>query len=613
MSRRPRRSITRGAPVLAAAVLVLGALTWPLLFTYSGFAGDWEHHLWLVWHQSLSIQSGHFPSLFLNSSYSVFYPLYAFYGGTLFAVAGTLSLALGHAPVQAYVLICIVDFAAALGGWYWLGRMAGVGRWPAMAPGLVFVTSAYYITLVYVRGDWPEFTGVSMIPLMVASGVSVLRAERLRPGAAFALAASSVLFFGSHNITILLGLTTLALTGLALVVCVPDARGLLSRRGAIRLSGVVVPAALVSAWYLLPALAYDSRTRIASEYRHAQGTIRVTAGLVSLGHLLSFSRGSALPTASPYPFALSLPVLAIAWVLVGVLILPRGSRNRTWTRLLMVCCGMALLTAVVMTHVGLLLALPRPYTATQFSYRLETYVLLELCAAMLAALVLARGGSRRVRPWTWIAIPVCIVSLLGAIQQIRAYPYPGQDRYEALESYGEIAALNDEDYQDVSAPVIAARGLSTVDIPFESVHDDRVSFSTHLRPGTLVATNIGAGSYLVHVTGAKAVGVDSQTGDMVLQVGSGAGADDGRGGGAGERRSGEAAASTGSTPEETITVSTGGSLPIVLGRVLTLVGLSILALELLVLPVCRLLSRRVPSPVSHDRDAQTEALDRGVL
>jgi hypothetical protein len=68
MSRRPWRPIVRGAPVLGVAVLLLGVLTWPLLFTYSGFDGDWEHHLWLVWHQSLSIQSGHFPSLFLDSS-----------------------------------------------------------------------------------------------------------------------------------------------------------------------------------------------------------------------------------------------------------------------------------------------------------------------------------------------------------------------------------------------------------------------------------------------------------------------------------------------------------------------------------------------------------------
>jgi uncharacterized membrane protein len=583
--RRPSRtsSIRRGAPVLLVAALLLGALTWPLLFTYSGFAGDWEHHLWFIWHQSLSIESGDFPSLFLNSSYSVFYPLYAFYGGTLFALAGTLSLVLGHAPVQAYVLVYLLDFSAALGGWYWLGRTAGVGRWLALVPGLVFVTSAYYITLIYVRGDWPEFTGVSMIPLMVAAGLSVLRAERLRPAAAFALAASSVVFFGAHNITILLGLTVLGLTGLAVLACVPGARRQLTRRGVGRVGAIVLPSALVSAWYLLPALAYNSRTRIASEYHHAREAIRTTAGLVSLGHLFTLSRASALAGQSSYAFALSLPVLAIAWVLVGMAILPRDGRNPAWTRLLWICSGMGVLTAVAMTHVGLLLALPRPYTAMQFSYRLETYVVLELCAAILAGLVLSRGGSRRARAWVWIAVPVCIVALIGAAQQIRAYPTPGQDRYAVLESYGEAAAVNGEDYQDISQPVIPGQGLETANIPLAAVHGDRVSFSTRLRPGALLATNIGAGSYLVHVTGAKAVGVDSQTGDMVLRVGSGHGAEAGG--------SGPARASTGAATAETITVSTGTSLPIVLGRLLTLAGLAILVLQLAVLPVVRRAAR----------------------
>jgi hypothetical protein len=565
---------------MGGALLLLGTLTWPLLFTHSGFENDWEHHLWLVWHQSMSIQSDHFPSLYLNSSYSVFYPFYAFYGGTLFAVAGTLSLALGQAPVQAYILVYVFDFAAAFGGWYWLGRMAGVGRWSAMIPGLVFVTSAYYIMLLYVRGDWPEFTGVSMIPLMVAAGVSILRAERLRLGAAVGLAVSSILFFGAHNITILLGITTLALTGLALVICVPDARRRLTRRGVTRLTAVLVPSALVSAWYLLPTLVYDSSTRIAGEYHHSQEQIRTTARLVSLDHLLTFSRASALSTPSRYAFALSLPVLAVAWVAAGIVILAPRSRNGTWIRLLLICSGMALLMAVLMIHVGLLLALPRVYTTIQFSYRLETYVLLELCAAMLAALVLARGSSRRARLWMALAIPVCIVSVVGAVQQIDAYPYPGQDRYAALESYGEVEAGDNNGFQEVSKPIAGARNLPSVQIPFYAIHDDRVSFSTQLRPGTLLATNIGAGSPLVHVTGAKPAGVDPETGDMVLEVGAG--------GGAGAARSFAAARATGSIPQERISVSASDGLPVVLGRLLTWAGLALLTLELVMLSVQRI-------------------------
>jgi hypothetical protein len=553
---------------LGVVLLLLGVLTWPLLFTYSGFSGDWDHHLWLMWHQSLAIQAGNFPSLFLNSSYSVLYPTYAFYGGTLYAVGGILSLALGGAPVSAYVLIYVLDFAAAFGGWYWLGRMAGLGRWPAMVPGLVFVTSAYYIVIIYVQGDWPEFTGISMISLMLAAALSVLRADRVHAGAGVALAISSILFFGSHNITIMLGLTTIALAGLATIICVPDARRQITRVGVARTVAIVVPSALVSAWYLLPAFAYQSRTEIGSNYHQALEELSGTVPLVSLAHLFTFSRtGLGLP--APYYLALSLPVLAIAWVVVGMLILPWGSRNRPWIRVLLICSGLALVIGIVMTHLGLLESLPRPYPLVEFVYRLEAYVLLALSGAILAALALARGGSRRARVWAWLAVPVCAVSLVGAIQQIRTYPNPGQDRYVTLEYYGEVETGANKDYRDASAPIIAGHGLVKAIIPPEAVRADRaVSFTTHVRPGTLLATNIGAGSYLLHITGAKAVGVDSETGDMVLRVGSA-----------------DSAGTRASAPEETISVSTGHSLPIVLGRLLTFAGLAILALELLALAV----------------------------
>jgi hypothetical protein len=576
MSRLPPTSpIARALPVLGVVALLLGALTWPLLFTYSGFATDWEHHLWLIWHQSNSIRAELFPSLFLNSDYSLLNPTFAFYGGTLYALTGALSLAVG--VVQSYVLVYLLDFAAALGGWYWLGRSAGLGRWTAIVPGLIFVTSSYYIVVIYVLGDWPEFTGVSMIPLMVAAALSVLRADRLRFPPAIALAVSSIVFFGAHDITILLGLTTLAITGLAVVICVPDARRQITRRGVVRVAGVVAPAAMVSAWYLLPALAYESRTRLGHEYVHAQESIRTTTGLVSFGHLFTFSRTSAPGLPPPYDLAMALPVLAIVWVMVGIVTLPWGSHNRAWTRLLLICSAVSVLVAVVMTHVGLLLALPRQYTLIQFSYRLEIYVLMALSAAVLAGLVLAGRASRGARLWRWLAIPVCAVSLAGAVQQLTSYPYPGQDRYAVFNSYGRVETGNNEDYQDNSERVFRAAKLPTLYFPLSPNQGSSVSESTTLRAGTLVATNIAAGSYLVHVTGAKPVGIDAPNDDMVLAIGSSSGQ-----------------GSTAASPApDTITVSTGDSPPIVLGRVLSLCGLAILALELLIVPACRRLSSRL--------------------
>jgi hypothetical protein len=582
MGQRTQMSSTASrAIVFAAAALILGALTWPLLFSSSGFAGDWKNHLWLMWQQARYLKADGAPSLFLNSSHLAFNPIYAFYSGTLYAVGGLLSLALGEAPLQAYVTIYILDFTAALGGWYWLGRMARLGRWAALVPGVVFVTSTYYVVLVYVRGDWPEFTGVSMIPLMVAASLSLLRAEGPRLRAALALAASSIVFFGAHSITILLGVTTIALTGTLALILVGEARQLVTVRGIARVSGVLVPAVLVNAWYLLPALAYESRTFIGSDYHLAQKheVLRFSTRWVSFRHLFTFSRTSAIVGGpSPFPLSLSLPVLAIVWILVGIVILPWGGRSRAWRRTLLICAALATLVTLAMTHAGLLLALPNVYSTIQFSYRLESYVLLECSAAILAALVLARGGPRRIRAWAWMAIPVCAVSLIGAIQQIRAYP-PGESRYRALKPGAELEGATDNSYQDVSAPVINGRGLVTLGIPKQSIHDDRVSGPVRLRAGTLVATNIVAGSYLLHVTGARPVGTDSLTGAMVLRVGSAA-----------DRASNDRA--TASQPA--ITVSTGNGLPIVLGRLLSLAGIGVLAIGLVLIAAARLAGGQMP-------------------
>lgn len=105
-----RRSWSASAHValtVGAPLLLLGALAWPLLFSDATFNDDWLNHLWYIWHQSLTIRANHLPSLFLSYSHGIFYPLYAFYGGTIYALTGALSLALGNAPLETYVLrIC---------------------------------------------------------------------------------------------------------------------------------------------------------------------------------------------------------------------------------------------------------------------------------------------------------------------------------------------------------------------------------------------------------------------------------------------------------------------------------------------------------------------------
>jgi hypothetical protein len=562
----------------AVAVLLIGALAWPLVFASSYFTGDWLTQLWLMWHQSLALQANHLPSLFLTYKYGVLYPHYAFYGATLYALTGGLSLLLGDAPVETYVLTYLLGFAAAYGGWYWIARTARLGLWWAHVPGLVFIASAYYLTLIYARGDWPEFIGVSTIPLMVAAGLSVLRADRMRFWPAAALTISSTLFFGSHSLTIVWGSTMLIVLGVAIVLCIPQARREVTRRGAIRVVGLVLPSLLLSSWFLLPAVAYESTTRIASEYQVWQLALRETMGLVSARHLFTLSRASA--SAPGDGFALSLPILFMAWALVSVAVFLRTSSRRPWTRVLLICAIFTAAMTVLMTHAGLILALPRYYATLQFSYRLESYVLLGLSGTILAALVLAKSGGRRLRLWSWLLLPILIVSVVGAMQQAAAYNRSSGDRYAELNRVYTYPGSGEEleDYLDVHLPILAEGAVPrpTVLFPPAAVHDNRVSaVAADVHPGELVDSNLQGPPTLVHVAGAKIVGL-SPPGYDVLEIAP-----------APRRAAPSTLAAGSSPPTTTISVSPADSLPVVLGRVLTLCALIALVAQFAALAVRR--------------------------
>ncbi|HEY3758961.1 MAG TPA: hypothetical protein VGL37_04325 [Solirubrobacteraceae bacterium] len=565
----------RTAALIGAPLLLIGVLAWPMLFTNGDFNEDWAHHLWFMWNQSLALRDNYHPTLFLNATYSVFYPEYAFYGGTLYVLGGALSLLLGNAPIETYVLIYLLGFAAAYGGWYWMARAAGLGAWWAHVPGVVFITSAYYLTLIYARGDLPEFIGVSMMPLLIASGLSVLRADRLRAWPALALAASSIVFCGSHSLTLIWGSTLIALVGLAAACCVPDARRWLTRRGLLRVASVVIPAFLVSAWFLLPTLVYQSHTQVGVEYSYWRFTLRATMNLVSANNLFALSRVTATPGNE---FVLSLPLLAMAWSLIGILICWFGGLRGAWVRLLLICAAAATLMIVVMTHAGLILALPKPYAILQFAYRLESYVILAVSGAVLVCLVAIRSGTPRIRSWRWMLAPILIVALAGAVQQTGAYPH-GQSRQAVIRSpfKSEFTERILTDYTDGSLPHFVDRGKPVeVIFPAAAIHDNHISKVVHLRPGELVYTNIGGGPELVHVGGAKIVGVDPADND-VLEIGPSARA---------------SAASANHRPTEVITLSTASGPPLVLGRVLSLVGV----ISLIALFVALLIRRRAAHP-----------------
>jgi hypothetical protein len=560
------------------ALIVIAALARPLIFTHAAFNGDWMEQLWFMSRQALAIRADHAPSLFLNYPAGVLYPQYAFYGGTLYSVSGMLTLLLGDAPVTGYVVTYLLGFAGAYGGWYWMGRMAGLDRLWAHVPGLLFVTSAYYLTLIYARGDWPEFMAVSMIPLSIAAGLSVLRADRLRLWPALALAGASIIFFGSHSLTLVWGGTLIVVAGTVIVIVIPQARREVTRAGGVRVAGLVVPALLVNAWFLCPAIAYETTTGIASDYRDWRSVLHSTHYLVSMHHLFTLSRITAT---GPGPnFALTLPVLTAAWLIVSVVIFAVKGLAAPWMRMLIICVGFATVILVMMTNAGLILVLPRAYSTLQFSYRLESYILLASSGAALAALVLSRRAGHRLQRWSWAILPVAIFSVLGAIGQVDGYSTAGNS-HTALASFNRPShpPLVFGDYLDVRQLALADDPYGeppTVDFSSTAGHDNRFTAVAHLPVGQLVDTNLQGPPTLVQVTGARIVGVDAG-GYEVMEIGS-LGAPEWR--------------APGPAVNATISVGPGSSFPVVLGRYLSLTGLVVLLGELLVVTVRRFATRR---------------------
>jgi hypothetical protein len=566
---------------IAGVAVLTCILVRPLLTPGAIRGSDFWVHYWYVWHQSDALRHGG-PSLFLHDTYSVFVPHYAFYGGTLYVVTGSLGLLVGSV-FRAYVAAHLLGCAAAYGGWWWLGRQAGLGRFAAHAPALVFATSAYSITLVASRGDWPELMAVSSIPLLVASTLSVLRADRMRLLPALALIGSSVIFSGSHNLSLLFGTTFLLVLAVVSLLCIPQARTLISRRGAGRVAALLAPALLVNAWFLVPDMMYQSHTYAARQRPVWRDYLHQFTYLVSFRRLSAIDRGGTDPVLSAYG-VYALPVLAMAWTAVTVVVC-RSDLARSWGRALLVSMVATAGLIIVMTHVGLLHG---PYAMLQFSVRLESYVNLAVSGGVLAALVIVRERPRAVRHACSLALAaIVLASVVQAADQAgNPRDTAGATDVEASPSFHEpVGDTHVDDYSVGDLPVGSGSGIARLLFPVGAISDGSVSLVVAGRAGQPFFTNIISMPQLIDVRGAKVVAVDEGS-RLVLELD----------------------ATTRAGPL-TIAVSEARPLPVVLGRWLSLLGLAGLGANLAFIARGRWRRRRASDLL----DAATPAGDRESL
>ncbi len=385
---RFRVRLTRNRADAAAVIVVALAFVLPALLR-SVFVLDFANHQWLVWVQDHAISASGRPTYFLHTGGGgggVFDPFFMFYGGTLYAIAGALSVLAGHRPGVAFEAIIVLSVAASYGGVLWLARQLGVRSWMAHAPAVTFVASAYYVTNLYGRGAWPEFVATSALPLLVASGVRIARSPRLEAVPCALFVASAIVASGSHSITLLWGSITFAVALVALRVALRRPLTVGRRRIAwlVALLGLALCA---NAWFLLPAVTYARDTQISSD---PIPPWRASGEFNHPRRLLFPDRHGSVSRNTPALYV-EAPVWMLGWALGALALLWRRVTPALRRAAFVFVMVLAALLALILVE-SLYDALPRVLAQIQYPYRLNTYV-----ALAIAALVLDRGPRHRER------------------------------------------------------------------------------------------------------------------------------------------------------------------------------------------------------------------------
>jgi hypothetical protein len=491
----------------------------PMLLTHSGFALDFTNHLWLVWYQERFIEAHLHPTFFLNAPPApAFSPQFAFYGATLYTLTAIVGALLGTAPVVAFVGVSVAAIAASYGGSLWLVRQLGVRGLKGHAPAMVFVTSAYYVTNIYGRGAWPEFMATSMLPLLSAAGLRLVRGNwGLGPLACFVVA--MVFFSGSHNITLLWGSIFIVSTCVFLWLFAGRRRSLPWRRLAA-VSGLGLVAAGLNSWFLIPDVVYAHDTAISS----ASYTQPPTFSFFNSPHVL-FSPLRTVPAGSNSPgLFVQAPVWFLAWSLAAVVITWPDLRERSLRGPFLA------VFAVLAGFLSLIIApipwdrLPSVLSAIQFGYRLNTYVAFA-CAGLVLIGVLAmdgRAGAKgagRARALGAALTIAAVVSLalcawqlwVPSVVQAPGVNYP--NRNEVFESGANAPRTwyTGAAFADASLPLVAVQPGRTLIVPAQSVKDDSFNASIPVPAGSApFATDIGTGPYFIHIDGLRIVGRTSE-------------------------------------------------------------------------------------------------------
>jgi hypothetical protein len=541
----------------AIPIVVIGALFSPMVLTDRSFWVDSSNHLWLIGQRQHDF--GGWPSYFVSSDRTgLFYPVFAFYGGPVYTAFAGLAVLLGHRPLIADRISWLVPFVMAYGGLTWLSFQVGLRGWRAQVPGLVFVSSAYYLTNIYGRGDWSETIATSAVPLLVASGLWLLRSPRWRwlPMLAFAIAA--IFLSGSHNITLLWGTIFLTVVGIAVAWAFwPDVLRTIppKRVGRLVLLGLVSVG--VNLAFLLPTIVWarDTYTGASKQpFVFHIGTWFDSVFRALFDAVRYTPKGSLTPS-----LYLQLPVFLLLWVgaFLGLVVLSRRVVSRQIRRLSLGLSVIGLGLLFLMLWEEPWRYMPRILRFIQFNLRLISFEVLILAGLTMVGLkVLESHPIRHRTAWQGALVLVLTYGFALGVWQVWTSESYLPRRSDGLTPAGVApASWVDQSYRDVSAPVVKVPAKREAFLDPSREQNGRFDELVGLPEGSApIAINITAGPRLIDVRGVDVIGrTPERSPRMVIR-----------------RRPGHLNGAV------RIRIETAAAAPITVGRWLSVVSLSIL-------------------------------------
>ncbi|MEH3055237.1 MAG: hypothetical protein PGN13_14755 [Patulibacter minatonensis] len=497
LTRRDRQTYF-GVAALFTFLLLL-----PHYFSGGTWGPDFTTHWWMSWVQGQNLFHNGGPSLFLHfDKMGVFFPYYAFYGGSFYTIGGFLMQVVGSAEVV-YILLYSLCFFSAYAGVLALSLMGGLRGWKAHLPSLVLVTGSFYLTNAFARGAYMEFAATSAIPVVVAASVSLLNSPgRLSIWKVIALLWGSIVFTGAHNISMSWGAVVLVGLIVTMVWALPRHGREFSVRRLVQVVAIGLLGVAANAWYLVPDIVYANNTQIANgtPFFHDISNLFNKPGTL-FTPIRSMPKEST--TAGLYT---NLPILVILWTFVVFGLLARRSGREIRRSVIGMYVVLAGLLWLIMGDWPWDHIVPRALQFVQFSFRLQFYFLLVLALVVLQLLRATRNASNGKLP-EFVLAGIAVFSIGIGIWQ----GWTTDSNWPITRStvitknstaIGPATWYDSGSYRDATLPIVQTDPARALNIPPDQVKNDIFEGQVPLPEGSNpIVTNIAGGPYLVKITG----------------------------------------------------------------------------------------------------------------